>query len=63
MYVAVTFVLFYINNMISCVPGHQAVLVLEVYKHVTVELLVSLQQMNNIIYNHDTNIVILSFNS
>ena len=42
-----------INNTITAVCqvlGHQAVLVLEaVYKHVTVELLASLQQMINYI--------------
>ena len=44
-------VLFYINNTITAVCevlGHQAVLALEaVYKHATVELLASLQQMTN----------------
>ena len=51
MYVAVTFVLFYINNTITAVCqvlGHQAVLVLEaIYKHVTVQLLASHEQMKN----------------
>ena len=47
------------------VPGHQAVLVLEaVYKHVMVELLATLQsiakKLYGMIYNHDTNLVILT---
>ena len=54
-----------INNTITAVCqvfGHQAVLVLEaVYKYVTVGLLASPQQMINMIYNHDPNVVILSY--